>query len=934
MPAVSKKQQRFMGIVRAYQKGTLKTPPTLEVQRAATSMKKKDVKDFASTKHKGLPNKKVRKESFNEDYVKELEDGLVKMDYPAYDDVDKLMKKIAKDNNIDTTTLHMAFKTKHLMVPDDWAKRKMMEPVMIPKTPVNEISLPTNQVKKKPNPFGKRAVAKALVSDVGERIQKKVRSMTTVHNEGNLHKWFKGSKSKDGKGGWVNVVTGGTCASDEPGEGTPKCVSSSKRASMTKAERLSASRRKKKADPNQQSKSGAAKPTYVSTDKKKKSVKEGFLKEVSDAKMFRQSDENLDKLKKKFDGMDDGPANSFMRKRISKELKRRETQKRKEMLNPTVQIKDEYIAEKKVKRDKYGDPINPDGSYAGKKNEDKNPKDQFSNNESYDAKKKAMRDAFLSRKEGQKVAEKKKSYNEMFSYQKDSVKRQYSGKDYKPEDKKNVQNLTRKPVNKVGGRTDGTGGSYVEKPQRTTNEDYHSGQGEKKVKRTLKYMKSKGQDGAPGLNAMISRIKDHEDRRGVKKKKEEVNEKKKVEIKLNPKTKIGVKVTDIGAGGKEYVRKDTMNEASKYSSIVRAGIKLGGKKGGRLAQKGEKAALEYGKNKASQAAKGGKDAGAAEKAGAAIGGTIGGAAGFLVPDGPLMAAGEIAGGYLGSKVGGAIGKKIDNKVRGKGQEHPQNKNTPQNKIVKTKQLKNTSNKTMGMSKQRQQTYAVAEDMSGMSQKSGDKRSTDSGAGMTAKGVAKYNRRTGGNLKTAVTTEPSKLKPGSKAANRRKSFCARSKSWTGERGKAARRRWNCNNGFEPENGEMINEYKTMLDTIKRKVSVLGGKSNKEPAKKTTGRDAGAIARKVLQQKQHKKYVNFLDIDEEKKKCGEGEYYCNDDKKCKPIPKGYRVGYGGYLKPDNSDDDTNGKNGNGNGNGHGGNGNGGNGGGNGGGDGGGE
>ena len=88
--------------------------------------------------------------------------------------------------------------------------------------------------------------------------------------EGSLHKWFKGSKSKDGKPGWVNVVTGGTCASDKKGEGTPKCVSSSKRASMTKAERLSASRRKKKADPGQQSKSGAAKPTYVATDSKKK----------------------------------------------------------------------------------------------------------------------------------------------------------------------------------------------------------------------------------------------------------------------------------------------------------------------------------------------------------------------------------------------------------------------------------------------------------------------------------------------------------------------------------------------------------------------------------------------------------------------------------------------------------------------------------------
>jgi hypothetical protein len=93
-------------------------------------------------------------------------------------------------------------------------------------------------------------------------------------DEGSLHKWFKGSKSKDGKPGWVNVKTGGTCASDEPGEGTPKCVSSSKRASMTKAERESASRRKKAADPNQQQKSGAAKPTYVATDKKKKDVNE------------------------------------------------------------------------------------------------------------------------------------------------------------------------------------------------------------------------------------------------------------------------------------------------------------------------------------------------------------------------------------------------------------------------------------------------------------------------------------------------------------------------------------------------------------------------------------------------------------------------------------------------------------------------------------
>ena len=66
-----------------------------------------------------------------------------------------------------------------------------------------------------------------------------------------------------------------------------------------------------------------------------------------------------------------------------------------------------------------------------------------------------------------------------------------------------------------------------------------------------------------------------------------------------------------------------------------------------------------------------------------------------------------------------------------------------------------------------------------------------GGGMTQKGVDEYKRKNpGSKLKTAVTTKPSKLKPGSKAAKRRKSFCARSRSWTSERGKAARRRWNC------------------------------------------------------------------------------------------------------------------------------------------------
>ena len=559
MPSVSKKQQRFFGIIRAIKKGVFKGKKTPEIQRAASSISDKDSKKMASTKHKGLPEKvkeelntddkpfvkklvgKLRKGSkthakqaddlekaMNEDYVKELEDGLVKMDYPSYDEVDKLMCKIAKENDIDTTTLHMAFKTKHLMVPDDWAKKKMMEPVMIPKTPkitgdvkegvtakqrfkrdagkiakavmkqkehekyvnflpvgeavnaaqqaaiaiskrerlqdlkvakkrklkkedyepvitekcwkgyekkgmktmfgkrypncvkkkrtnesvetINELSQDTmasaakkamqkrdaargtpeygrrqkqvlkfvsgavkkrqerdraeNSFKKpdaerpptmegnlyeydgnyhmnkiakekgldltdprqrrRANSLARKNAAKGNVNNPAGFSKRKKR--TKMQTEGNLHQWFKGSKSKDGKGGWVNVVTGGTCASDKPGEGTPKCVSSSKRASMTKAERLSAQRRKKKADPNQQSKTGAAKPTYVKTDspRKKKKVSEETISEAG-ARVGRK----------------------FSMGKVGKQYG----------------------------RDEYGDLIKKDGSSALKKNVDKNPKD-------------------------------------------------------------------------------------------------------------------------------------------------------------------------------------------------------------------------------------------------------------------------------------------------------------------------------------------------------------------------------------------------------------------------------------------------------------------------------------------------------------------------------------------------------------------------------
>ena len=118
--------------------------------------------------------------------------------------------------------------------------------------------------------------------------------------EGSLHSWFKNSKSSDGKPGWVNVVTGDTCASDKPGEGIPKCVSSSKRASMSPAERRSAAARKRKADPGQQEKSGAAKPTYVSTDKQKKMKEEFIFEQDKPGKGSGKKDACYHKVKSRF----------------------------------------------------------------------------------------------------------------------------------------------------------------------------------------------------------------------------------------------------------------------------------------------------------------------------------------------------------------------------------------------------------------------------------------------------------------------------------------------------------------------------------------------------------------------------------------------------------------------------------------------------------
>ena len=93
MPAVSKAQQRFMGMVHATQNGDMKNPSP-EVEKAADGMTAKDSKEFASTKHAGLPDKK-------EDYAIRLKEH-----------IRKLVKEMNVTGNVDGYNTPYAFSKK------------------------------------------------------------------------------------------------------------------------------------------------------------------------------------------------------------------------------------------------------------------------------------------------------------------------------------------------------------------------------------------------------------------------------------------------------------------------------------------------------------------------------------------------------------------------------------------------------------------------------------------------------------------------------------------------------------------------------------------------------------------------------------------------------------------------------------------------------
>ena len=157
--------------------------------------------------------KKMEQIGKNEKAVKELEEKLKTLKNTSYDSIDSLMRKLMKKYDLTAKELHYSFVSKHKKTPDEWIQNI---------------------------------------------------------KEGTLHHWFKGSKSKDGKPGWVQA-DGSPCANEPGEEETPKCFSSGRLAALKrKGEKgksliKSAIRRKREKDPNQQNKSSGASPTMVKT---------------------------------------------------------------------------------------------------------------------------------------------------------------------------------------------------------------------------------------------------------------------------------------------------------------------------------------------------------------------------------------------------------------------------------------------------------------------------------------------------------------------------------------------------------------------------------------------------------------------------------------------------------------------------------------------
>ncbi len=648
------------------------------------------------------------------------------------------------------------------------------------------------------------------VSEIKKAFHKSIK-------EGSLHKWFKGSKSKDGKPGWVNVVTGGTCASDKPGEGTPKCVSSAKRASMTKAERLSAARRKKKADPGQQAKTGAAKPTYVSTDKPKKKMSEEMKRDeygdpIGGPKISKkQMKKNL--MKNEPDEQHNTRMGESME--ITEADKKGKGSGTKDACYHKVKSRysvwpSAYASGALVKCRKVG--------AANWGNSTK--KEEYIPEEGYDI----ARDRGMVRpSKDKKDATSYPPSEEMKKLQKvnkgpsalDRVKKKYKGQimDMKKEevelDEKCWKGYEKKGMKTMFGKR------Y---PNCVKKEEYSDWRSElEQIDEVASKAVTLGIKGAgAGVKAIGKKLSRKAVRTGIKVggKKGGKAAKKGVEVASRETKKAAVETAGaVGAGAAKGLKK----RKEKFVAKVKR------KSEEMVSGEGKKKLKNVNENKKTNIGGGVSGDGYIGPAKWGIKNPISGIKQTI--DNTARDAGSAGGIEFGNQAGSRIQSSIE-----RGAENATNTAVAGSKkisdnlskgvgkaalytgaaVVGTKLASKAIDRVLPDKKKKKtkkEDYSdwrndlTEDDMKGMSVKSGHKRPTKSGAGMTKKGVEAYRRRNpGSKLQTAVTTKPSKLKKGSKAANRRKSYCARSAGQMKKFPKAAkdpnsrlrqaRRRWNC------------------------------------------------------------------------------------------------------------------------------------------------
>ncbi len=592
--------------------------------------------------------------------VSNLEKGLMNLSDVSYDSIDKLMRRLARDHDITPRELHDRFKAKHNMIPDDWIKKQMK-----------------------------------------------------INEEG-LRDWFGKSKSKDGKPGWVQS-DGSPCA-NEPGEtGTPKCYSSAKKASMSKKELRSADTRKSRQDPGQQSKSGAAKPTYVSTDKPKKKMKEETFNEAEDKKT-------------KGSGSKDA-CYSKVKSRYS--------------VWPSAYASGALVKCRKVGAANWGNST--------KKEEFEGFYDLPAFTESQIG---AMKYAGIEVEVIDEACWK--------GYTKKGMKTMFGKRYPNCVKKEEVETVDEAAGGIIGGGMLALKLLKTAKVAKGISTAAKLGSAASALAPAVKVAGATGAASGAGMAAAgaAGAAGGYGLAKATEKKKQQQEE-----------VTGGILVQDAGdfkpreIESVDIIKADPI-KGGQLQEVVRTKVQTGNMYQVIFGWRGKMMMVK-----------------------------------LFFPDATVPNRQKVANAlnkmYPGSQLRSYSMSVVDydDPYINVGEETDVNKQV-ENRMQSDENRKRTQMRNrMRVSNYKQnkkihEEESIEEDMTGMSQKSGDKRSTDSGAGMTAKGVAKYNRRTGGNLKTAVTTPPSKLKAGSKAAGRRKSFCARSKSWKGERGLAARRRWNC------------------------------------------------------------------------------------------------------------------------------------------------